>query len=381
MIPTAREQDMASKNDPGDSGGRVRPIDAPDLPSWLGRPKPGAEVDSEEDAPTQSGAHPLSLMLDVEPAAQEARAPAAPPAPSPHDPRELARKLAEEAKMRLAASQAARSGSSDTRGSDTRGSDTRGSVPVPQREPQERKEETPMAAEDPRELAKRLAEEAKKRLKEPAPASRPSSHSPPNSSFPPAAEEISATDRSVADRAAAERAGTGSRPMSALEALAAAREAEKLRARQAPPQPAPPAARVPSDGELTGERMAVERQARPEQVRPEQARPGQAPLTSVSAVVRKVFPRAEVAPATAVTNPEVFRALWRAHGARALHEGDVALVATSSVLQDAVGRISPGWLAAARMELDGAAWAVWVDLERGAVLAVARPAEIYLAGL
>jgi hypothetical protein len=356
---------MPSKNDPGDSGARVRPIDAPDLPSWLGKPKPGTEVDTEEDAPTQSGAHPLPLVPDAEPEP----APAQHPASGSQDPRELARRLAEEAKMRLAASHAASQASRT-------GPAVGGSGPVPQREPQERKEETPMAAEDPRELAKRLAEEAKKRLKEPAPASRPGSHSPPNSSFPPAAEER-LSEQVSDDRPAAERAGAGSRPLSALEALAAAREAEKQRTKQAPaPAPVPP----PVPGEKTGERMAAERQARPEQAQRTPMQ-GAAPLGQVTAVVHKLFPRAQVAPATAVPNPEVFRALWRAHSARALHEGDVNLVTTASVLQDAVGRISPGWLAAARMDLDGSAWAVWVDLERSVVLGVARPAEIYLAGL
>jgi hypothetical protein len=364
MIPTAREQDMASKNDPGDSGARVRPIDAPDLPAWLGKPKAGAEVDAEEDAPTQSGAHPMPLMPEAEPEpVLDSR-----PAPSPHDPRELARKLAEEAKMRLAASQAARTGGT--------------AGPIPQREPQERKEETPMAAEDPRELAKRLAEEAKKRLKEPSPASRPGSHSPPPSSFPPMADEI-LSGNVPEDRPATERAGAGAKPLSALEALAAAREAEK-RAKQAAPVPPPP------PGERTVERMAAERQARPEPISvgtvqraPTQsvAPQGSAPLGSVPAIVQKLFPRAQVAATTPVSNPEVFRALWRAHSARALHEGDIQLVATASVLQDAVGRVSSGWLAAARMDLDGHAWAVWVDLERSVVLAVARPAEIYLAGL
>lgn len=369
-----------SSNNPGDnnpgsmgadsgsvSGGRVRPIDAPDLPAWRvrGSSKPPPEVDSEEDAPTQS-------VLDRPPALD-------PRVLAAEDPRALARKLAEEAKLRMTAAGGA------------------GQPPVPQREPQERKEEPTMSAEDPRELARRLAEEAKRRLREPAPEPA----MPPEPSFArepffgesgDEATPYGASDdedgpaiRVVDERPAADRVASTSRPLTALEALALAREQEKrAKASQPPPrsheppqsapQPAPSSVsalqREPSQSH-TAQREAVS--AAP--------RSGPAPLGQVATIVRRVFAEAEVEPALPVSNPEVFRALWRAHGARALHEGDIHLVATASVLLDAVGRVPPGWLAAARMRINGSYWAVFVDLERGVLLGVARPAEVYLAGM
>ena len=51
------------------------------------------------------------------------------------------------------------------------------------------------------------------------------------------------------------------------------------------------------------------------------------------------------------------------------------------MLLEASDRLAPGWLAAARVSFAGQPWAVWVDLERRTLLGVARPPEVYLAGL
>jgi hypothetical protein len=51
------------------------------------------------------------------------------------------------------------------------------------------------------------------------------------------------------------------------------------------------------------------------------------------------------------------------------------------VLVDAVDRVPQGRLYAARVTLGGDVWAAWVDADRGVLLGMARPAEVYLAGL
>lgn len=320
------------------SGKITRPIDAPSLPPWLGKPR--ASSDDEDDAPTQN-----MLLGDV------------PGVMSAEDPRALARRLAEEAKQRM-----------------------------PARPVAVHHEEPSMSGEDPRELARRLAEEAKRRLRDvPPPVDEPLDElfadEPAGDTWtsPPEDEIESSPSVQVVTRPLSERAtGSPTRPMSALEALAAAREAERNRTvvRSAPPpravpSPSPSPVPRPASPETNGE--------------PVRAPGGPAPLDQVEAIVRQQLPAAEVRPAVAITSAEVFRALWRAHRARAQHEGDVALVATASVLLEAIDRVPAGWIAATRLIVGGRhtppeTWAVWVDLERRTILAVARPADVYLAG-
>lgn len=321
---------MSSKNEPpkNEPNIHLRPIDAPDLPPWPGRLKPSP---GEEDSATQlitdrhEGVEIRGLSTD--------------------DPRELAKRLANEAKTRLMAAS-----------------------PIPQREPQERKEESTMAAEDPRELARRLAEEAKRRMREPTP-DVVQSHI---AQTPPAGEP--AIERPAAERAQA------SRPMSAMEALAAAREVEKQRAALAQtPAPIAQSATAPQPVAQPAASAHLHDPATNRQISP--ATTGRPSLSAVAPLIKKLFGDVDVEPAVAVENAEVFRALWRAHGARALHEGDMFLVVTANVLIDAIQRLPPGWLAATRVRIGPAWWAVWVDLDRNIILGVARPADVYLAGL
>jgi hypothetical protein len=289
---------------------------------------------------------------------QVAEAAAEEPSPRPRqgeqqDPKDLARRLAEEAKKRLARAAPAEPEPEPT-------------PPAPTPPMQAPKQEVAPMSEDPRELARRLAEEAKRRLHE-TPAPVPHRNEPP--APPPVPEPPAPPPRSLHERSAP----SGGK-MSAAEALAAAREAER-RQREAPPPPAP-------EPEV---RPAAARTMPPPDVTPAPAAPRSAPPSvppsNLAAVVLELLPGASVEPPIPVTNVDVFRALWRAHRARALHENDLALVATASVLLDASERLAPGWLAAARVSFGGHAWAVWVDLERKALLGVAKPPEVYLAGL
>ena len=208
-----------------------------------------------------------------------------------------------------------------------------------------------MTADDPRELARRLAEEAKKRLRTngaETPAA-PMSPSPP-------------------ERSLEERAGPG-RAKSALEALESAREAERKRVATPVSPMTPP----------TTNRRIVAPVGSPTPRTTESAPRPSAYMQSPERIVVEQLPGARADRIAAVAKPDVFRALWRAHRARALHEGDGQLVATASVLLDAVDRVPAGRLHEARVTLGTEVWAAWVDADRGVLLGMARPADVYLS--
>lgn len=218
-----------------------------------------------------------------------------------------------------------------------------------------------MSSEDPRELARRLAEQAKQRLA-PAPAPVEPLADDDGDAFvmdePPEPEIVIAQSAP-----AAERVGSGpGRTMSALEALNAARARERTGAGAAPP-PRTPVSPAPMPAPA--------------------GTPAAPPSASASAagpaaVVAEAFPGSVIRSTQPVTNPDVFRAVWRAHRNRAIHSRDIALLSTASVLLDAVDRIPRGLLLACAVETGADRYAVWVDAQRGALLAVAAPPEIYL---
>ncbi len=220
------------------------------------------------------------------------------------DPRELARRLAEEAKQRHQASSA--------------------------------------PAEDPRELARRLAEEAKQRAAQAA---------------PPDAEDESG--RLV------EEAGTG-RPLTAAEALERARSARK-------------SGTAPSGKGGTGGTPRAPSPHAEGDLEPTVAIPGGTAVV-VSRLVTGLVPEGSVLTQEPIHQVEVFRALWRAHLARGRQDQDLQLVALANALLDAVDRLPAGRIVAARVALSGAEWAVWVDLDRTVLIGAAQPADVYLAG-
>ena len=217
-----------------------------------------------------------------------------------------------------------------------------------------------MSAEDPRELARRLAEEAKKRLREvPPPAAAAPAPRPP------------AVDRPAAERSAP----PPKRKMTAQEALAAAREAEKQAARQPkPPAPAPAPAPTPAVA-------ASAPQSAPRSATANRAEPASFSIGDYGAIVLETFNNAGIGKAKPVPNREVFTALWRAHRTRATHENQVALGrpprACCSTPRGACPR---GRWSAARSPSAMPSGPSSSILSRRAVLAAAQPAEIYLAG-
>jgi hypothetical protein len=236
-----------------------------------------------------------------------------------------------------------------------------------------------MTQEDPRELARRLAEEAKRRMASsppPAPAPQPDPvDEDADDGWAGAQDDGDGPDiRMAAPPPVGERAGGGARQLTAMEALAAAREAEKNRPRE--PEPVDPPA-----GEPDPDRSSASRPAdRPRPVQQARSsRPGSAPLGKVANVVGEVFAEAVVEPPSPVENADVFRGTWKAHRARAVHDGDIQVAAAASVLIDAVDRVPAGWLVACRVSIAGKRWAVWVDLDRGTLLAAVHPADLYLS--
>jgi len=127
-------------------------------------------------------------------------------------------------------------------------------------------------------------------------------------------------------------------------------------------------------------------------VAPQKEKPAKAEATPVQApsapavqanpaALADLIPGAEIASQTPVSNVAVFSALWKAHRAQAAHNGDLALMATASTLLEAIDHVPAGQLVAARVSLNGREWAVWADLDRGRLLGAAAPPDVFLAGL
>ncbi len=210
-------------------------------------------------------------------------------------------------------------------------------------------------ADDPRELARRLAEEAKAKLK--------SQDEDPRELARRLAEEAKRKASQGGTGPAADVPPPGK--LSAKEALELERQRRREREAAPPSAPAPPPrpAAAPTDATLSNETTS----------------PGGA--GSVVGVIQAALPGASVVFRAPVTQVEVARALWQSHLARARQEGDPQLVTTATVLLDALGRVPRGQLVAVRATVGGQDWAFWVDDSRQTLVATAFPAEVYLAGL
>jgi hypothetical protein len=192
--------------------------------------------------------------------------------------------------------------------------------------------------ETPQELARRLVAETKQKMKlDTAP--------------PPPPEEV---DAEAVTRIRPRPAEPAPRPSLKPAAKPAAPPAAKPAAPQPPaarPTPPPPAPKKPLR-------------------RPDDR------ATRTARAVTAYLPTARVEDVAMVRDREGFRATWRAHRAQAARTGNVALLGTASALLYAADTAET--LVSARMTLEGTEWACWVDLERSALLAFARPADSYL---
>ena len=208
-------------------------------------------------------------------------------------------------------------------------------------------------SEDPRELARRLAAEAKQRHQSPAPEdprelARRLAEQAKQRTAPPAIPEVT-------------------RPLSAQEALAKAR-ADRAAQQAATPQPMPP---EPEGRGWEGATVDSE---------PTMPIPGGGAAIAVSRLVQSLMPGATVVDQAEVGNPEVFRALWRAHLARAQQDRNLELVALANTLLNALNRLSSDEFRTVKIQLDHNHWAGWVDLRHDVLLGVAQPVAVYMPG-
>ena len=153
------------------------------------------------------------------------------------------------------------------------------------------------------------------------------------------------------------------RAMSASEALAASRAADAER------KPAPKA-KAKAKAKAPAPRVATPKQTATEVAEPASSR-------SPAELVTEVLPGAEVTEIRAVGDAKVFRALWLAHRARALAAGDAALGLVAARLLEAAG--SAATITALRVTIASQEWVVFTG--DGALLGALQPAEVYLAGL
>ncbi len=81
-----------------------------------------------------------------------------------------------------------------------------------------------------------------------------------------------------------------------------------------------------------------------------------------------------------VDRRDVFTAVWQAHQARARIERDLPIAIAASALIAAAERVPEGHLIAVEVALGTERRATWVDTSTGTVLATATPPAIYLIG-
>lgn len=101
------------------------------------------------------------------------------------------------------------------------------------------------------------------------------------------------------------------------------------------------------------------------------------PLLRAARAIAEVLPAAVVEDLAPVRDRVDFAAMWRATRAQAVRMGDVGLVGTAGALLYAADHGAD--LVSARITLGTVSWAGWVDPASGALIALARPANRYLA--
>lgn len=240
-------------------------------------------------------------------------------------------------------------------------------------------------AEDPRELARRLAEEARaKATAKPAAApktqgakksSRVAKYAKGKTKALSAKEAlqaaIEAETGAAKKHAEAVREKAHAKQKADLEAKKALAKAEAAKARATKPRKA----KAEPDTD-TGEAPA---KAAPASSPRKSTQPA---VTSPGELLTKRLPAFQAERIVTIERREAFRGVWSAHRTRAGVEQDAALLATADMLLDAAKRLPPRAFHAARVTAqDGTAWAVFVDTASGSLLAAVTPADVYLVGL
>ena len=83
----------------------------------------------------------------------------------------------------------------------------------------------------------------------------------------------------------------------------------------------------------------------------------------------------------ALTRRDTFRALWTAHRIRAASDGDARMFVTADVLMDAASRVPAGSMFGLHVRYAGQDHALFVDTSHGVLIGLTDRPELYLAGL
>jgi hypothetical protein len=246
---------------------------------------------------------------------------------------------------------------------------------------------------DPRELARRVVEEAKARAAakaaeealaraaaeaaaKPAPAAPTAPPEPERRSLADRATRAKSPEEAMREAIAREEAALAARQLAkkvaADAALRAAQHAAEEAARLAAEHAAAEAA----------EAAALAPVAPPEPVTETPA----APAEPFEAWFSERVPGAVVSVVKVADHRVVFQALWQAHRARAFAERNLALLVTAEVLLDASRRLPPGALLAVRFTWPTSPGgpsehAAWIDATTRSILTSTGSPELYLAGL
>jgi hypothetical protein len=238
----------------------------------------------------------------------------------------------------------------------------------------------PRTGPDPVELAKILARaaQAKAGVKKPAPSSTLVPESDPG------------TKAAKPARPAAPAAAAPAAPAPAAPAPAAAAKPAKPAAAPAPAAPAsrlagaPPPRRTLSAADAL--RVAQEEESRAAAApaaAAASAMPEDALADVVSGIIRDSFPsRGDVYVARALVMDDrgVLTALWRAHRARFISNGDMGGAVSVLHVLRALASVGRGQLVAAHAVTDKSDWLLWIDLSAPSPVAAFRDARAWLAG-
>lgn len=259
----------------------------------------------------------------------------------------------------------------------------------------------PRTGPDPVELAKILARaaQAKAGIKKPAPSTtlvpesapgtkaakpaRPAAAAPPAPAAP--APAPAATAKPARPAAAPAPAAPASRlagappprrTLSAADALRAAQEEESRAAAERAAAPAVPAAPAPAAAPPRAPAAA----AAPPVA---SAMPEDALADVVSGIIRDSFPSlgdVYVARALVMDDRGVLTALWRAHRARFISNGDMGGAVSVLAVLRALASVARGQLVAAHAVTDKSDWLLWIDLSTTSPVAAFRDARAWLVG-
>lgn len=221
----------------------------------------------------------------------------------------------------------------------------------------------PPAGPDPRELAKMIAKAAAAKAgAPPKPAAKPAPAPAPAPRAAAAAPAAPAGPRSLLAAPPPKRA------LSAAEAMEAARAAESAKPAEPAPRPAaakPAAAAAPPTAPATAPPTAPSPSA---SAAPAASAPVRNAVDAVQALLKVTLPNAAIyVPAAVVTDDRVaLMAVWKAHRARMIADGDIERAAIVAAVVRAFSARPLGAIAAAHLVLDGGEYIGWMDLDAGA---------------